>query len=42
MSQRRIGIMNEQNTLSHGDTAMCQIWYDIVKVKKKKPEMNLH
>ena len=35
MSQRRIGIMNVPDTLSHGDTAMCQIWYDIFKAKKK-------
>ena len=34
-SQCRIGIMNVPDILSHGDTPMCQIWYDIVKVKKK-------
>ena len=32
--QRRIGIMNVRDTLSHGDGPMCQIWLANVKAKK--------
>ena len=33
--QGHTGIMHVYDTLSHGDTLMCQIWYEHDKRKKK-------
>ena len=38
-----IGFMNIRDTLSHGNTPMCQVWHANVKAKRSHgPDTNLH